>query len=124
MAPWSMRWWLLGLPPGIGLATLKSILKLWVGFGPSSSGVFSAGNGPAMRAAPIGAFFWDDPSKIDDYIRISTRMTHTDPKAEVGAKFVAYLAAWIIRDNLTTIPPKEHFLRVWHKTKVTGRMQK
>jgi ADP-ribosylglycohydrolase len=30
-------------------ATARSILKLWLGFSPQKSGVFSAGNGPAMR---------------------------------------------------------------------------
>ena len=54
-----LRWWLLGLPAGIGLATLRAILKLWLGFAPERSGVFSAGNGPAMRAAIFGAVFDD-----------------------------------------------------------------
>src|SRR5207247_666335 len=46
-----MRLWLLGVPAGIGIATLRSIIRLWVGISPERSGVFSAGNGPAMRAA-------------------------------------------------------------------------
>ena len=29
-----LRWWLLGLPAGIGLATLRSLLKLWMGISP------------------------------------------------------------------------------------------
>lgn len=32
---WKLRLWLLGLPAGIGLATLKSILRLWLGYSPS-----------------------------------------------------------------------------------------
>src|SRR5262245_39723339 len=48
---WRLRGWLLGIPAGIGLATLRSILKLWIGVSPQRSGVWSAGNGPAMRAA-------------------------------------------------------------------------
>ncbi len=58
---WKLRWWLPGLPAGIGLATLRSILKLWLGFPPSRSGVYSAGNGPAMRSAILGACFATDP---------------------------------------------------------------
>ena len=50
-----LRWWLLGLPAGIGSATLRATLKLWLGFPPARSGVFSAGNGPAMRSAILGA---------------------------------------------------------------------
>ena len=47
---WKLRFWLLALPAGIGMATLKAILKLWLGFSPERSGVVSAGNGPAMRS--------------------------------------------------------------------------
>ena len=32
---WRLRFWLLGMPAGIGLATLRSILKLWIGFPPA-----------------------------------------------------------------------------------------
>jgi hypothetical protein len=52
-----LRGWLLSLPAGIGFATLRAILKLWLGFPLNRSGVYSAGNGPAMRVAVIGAFF-------------------------------------------------------------------
>ena len=31
---WRLRFWLLGLPAGTGIATLSSILKLWLGFPP------------------------------------------------------------------------------------------
>ena len=48
---WSLRWWFVSLPAGIGLATGRAIIKLWLGFSPQRSGVYSAGNGPAMRAA-------------------------------------------------------------------------
>src|SRR5258707_15774307 len=47
---WRLRWWLLGMPFSIGKATLKACLKLWLGVAPRTSGVWSAGNGPAMRA--------------------------------------------------------------------------
>ena len=78
---WRLRWWLLGLPAGIGLATLKSIVRLWLGFNPRNSGVFSAGNGPAMRAAVLGAAI-GDRTQLRSFVRASARLTHTDPKAE------------------------------------------
>ncbi|MFH1137798.1 MAG: ADP-ribosylglycohydrolase family protein [Pseudomonadota bacterium] len=89
---WRMRSWLLGLPAGIGLATLRAGLKLCLGFPAGKSGVFSAGNGPAMRSAIIGAAFRDDPVRIKDLVRVSTRITHTAPKAERGALAVALAA--------------------------------
>jgi ADP-ribosyl-[dinitrogen reductase] hydrolase len=57
-----LRWWFAGIPAGIGLATARSILKLWCGVRPSRSGVWSAGNGPMMRAAVVGVHFRHDVS--------------------------------------------------------------
>jgi ADP-ribosylglycohydrolase len=85
------RWWLLGLPAGIGWATLRAILKLWCGFGPTRSGVFSAGNGPAMRSAILGAAI-DDLAPLRALVRAATRITHSNPKAEFGALAVALAA--------------------------------
>ncbi len=90
---WRLRWWLLLLPAGTGFATLRAVAKLWLGFSPVSSGVFSAGNGPAMRAPVLGAAI-EDRDLLQRMVRASTRMTHSDPKAEFGAWAVA-LAAWM-----------------------------
>ena len=73
---WKLRFWLLGLPAGIGLATLKSIIKLWFGFSGRNSGIFSAGNGPAMRSAIIGACYGEDEKKLKQLIKACTRITH------------------------------------------------
>lgn len=89
---WQLRFWLLGLPAGIGLATLKGILKLCLGVSPERSGVFSAGNGPAMRATLLGVLFGAQPEKLKVLNRISTRLTHSDPKAEWGALAIALAA--------------------------------
>jgi ADP-ribosylglycohydrolase len=107
---WRLRWWLLALPAGVGLATLKAILRLWVGFSPERSGVYSAGNGPAMRSAIIGAFFADAPQSIDTFTESSTRITHTDPRACTGARAVAQLAGLIVREDLKQRPSGEHFI--------------
>lgn len=96
---WRFRWWLLLLPAGIGFATLRAIVRLWVGYSPERSGVFSAGNGPAMRAAIIGAAI-DDRATIRKFVRDSARVTHSDPKAEFGA-FAVALAARMARDEET-----------------------
>ena len=95
---WRFRWWLLGLPAGIGFATLRAILELWLGFSPSRSGVFSAGNGPAMRSAVLGAAI-DDLDTLRQYVQASTVLTHTDPKAFRGA-FAVALAAWCAKRGI------------------------
>ena len=109
---WCFRWWLLSLPAGVGFATLRSILRLWSGFPPSRSGVHSAGNGPAMRSAPIGAFFALSPEAMDDFLEASTRITHTDSRALTGAKAIAYLTAWTVRESFTERPGFTDFLDV------------
>lgn len=90
---WRLRGWLMAMPAAVGWATLRAIVKLWLGFSPMRSGVFSAGNGPAMRAPVIGACLADEKERLVHYVRASTRMTHTDPKAEEGALVVALAAA-------------------------------
>ena len=61
------------------------------GISPSKSGVYSVGNGPAMRAAILGATI-DDVSNLLEFVRSSSRLTHTDPKAEFGAVAIALAA--------------------------------
>ncbi|MCE9564214.1 MAG: ADP-ribosylglycohydrolase family protein [Planctomycetes bacterium] len=93
-----IRWWFAGLPAGIGHATVKASLKLWCGFSPNSSGVFSAGNGPAMRSPILGLVFGNDREKLREFVRASTRITHTDPKADCGA----LVAAWAVHRAVDT----------------------
>ncbi len=94
-----LRFWLLGLPAGVGFATLRAVLKLWLGWPPDRAGVWSAGNGPAMRAPLIGAYFADDDRRREAFVRASTRLTHTDPKALTGALAVAQVAAIATRSG-------------------------
>lgn len=86
---WRFRWWLLGFPAGLGSATLRSIGKLWLGWSPERSGVFSAGNGPAMRAPLLGVCLAHDAELLMALVQKSTEMTHTDPKACEGALAIA-----------------------------------
>jgi len=94
---WKLRWWFLGLPAGVGLATARACIRLWIGISPERSGVNSAGNGVAMRSAIIGAAFADDEAKRWEFVAASTRLTHMDPRAETAALAVAGAAAWIVR---------------------------
>ncbi|MBC8137698.1 MAG: ADP-ribosylglycohydrolase family protein [Fibrella sp.] len=99
-----LRRWILALPAGVGLATLRAGIRLVAGVPASRSGVFSAGNGPAMRAAIIGvSCAWEDNrDRLRDLVFRSSRLTHTDPKAEHGALAVALGAACFARGE--TIP--------------------
>jgi len=100
---WEFRMWLLGIPAASGMATAKAILKLWMGFPPKHSGVFSAGNGPAMRAAPVAAMFPDSAEQRRAFTEAQTKITHSDPKALIGAQAICEVAAAL----LTSATPPE-----------------
>ncbi len=92
-----LRVWLALLPAGVGFATLRAVVKLWLGISPTRSGVFSAGNGPAMRSPLLGVCFGHDGRRLGALVRASTRLTHTDPKAEYGALAAALAASMASR---------------------------
>ena len=96
---WRLRWWFAGLPAGIGLATLRSLIKLWLFVPAGWRGVYSAGNGPAMRSALLGVLFADDEARLVALNRAATRITHTDPKAECGALAIALAARASMRGD-------------------------
>lgn len=112
---WRLRWWFAAGPAGIGLATLKACLKLWLGFPSTRSGVYSAGNGPAMRAAILGICFADDPPKLVEFVRASTRLTHTDLKAEYATLTVAVAAALSARTRGTGKPTADALIDEWNQ---------
>ena len=96
---WKFRWWFLGLPGGIGLATARACIKLWLGFPPGASAVSSAGDGPAMRSAIIGAFFAGDARRRHDFVLASSRLTHKGWKAETAALAIAETTAWAVTNR-------------------------
>jgi ADP-ribosylglycohydrolase len=101
-----LRKWFWCGPAGIGLATLRACVKLSCGVSPNRSGVFSAGNGPAMRSAILGAVI-DDLELLHQLVAASTRVTHTDPRAEYGALAVAVAAR---AARLPQLPTSSQFL--------------
>jgi len=94
---WRLRGWLLSLPAGLGSATLRATVRLWLGFSPERSGVASAGNGPAMRAPLLGVCLAYQPERLEAFVRASSLLTHRDTLAEEGARVVALAAAHAAR---------------------------
>jgi len=88
-----LRTWFAMVPAGIGLATIRACLRLWIGIPPKRSGVPSAGNGAAMRSAIIGTWFADDAQFRSAFVVASTLITHTDERAIQSAQLVAMAAA-------------------------------
>lgn len=115
---WKLRLWFLALPPGIGFATGRAIIKLLLGVSPVNSGVYSAGNGPAMRAAIIGAVCYRDLNVLKSVINASTCMTHTDRRALIGAWAVALGAAYVMARPATDESASLRHLQLfqyWHE---------
>ena len=50
-----------------------------------------------MRAAPIGAYFADDPKRAAEEARRSARVTHAHPEGVAGAVAVAVAACFAVR---------------------------
>ena len=107
---WRLRLWLLCLPAGIGFGTLRGILKLWLGL--RESGVRSAGNGPAMRSALIGACLPADDALRRTFVTASATLTHSDSRAIAGALAIAEVAARIATGEWRDRPDAAAFARV------------
>lgn len=63
-------------------------------------GMGSMGNGGAMRAAPVGAYFADDLDKVLYYARASAEVTHAHMEGIVGAMAVAAASALLLNKKL------------------------
>lgn len=71
------------------------------------SGMGSMGNGGAMRAAPIGAYFFDDYERVIDEAKASCEVTHSHLDARAGTVAVAIAAAYCVRLSLGLISSNE-----------------
>ena len=76
---------------GRGLATQEAAEKLLKGVPWHKSGAQfpSAGNGSAMRAAPIGLFYYGQPEKMVLAAIDQSRITHQDPRCLAGSVAIA-----------------------------------
>lgn len=95
-----LRRWFLALPAGVGLASAKACIRMCLGS--RRPGVFSAGNGPSMRAPVLGAAI-DDMASLVELVRRSTALTHTDPRAFHGALAVAMAARHLRSEPMPSI---------------------
>ncbi|HHP7246053.1 MAG TPA: ADP-ribosylglycohydrolase family protein [Elainellaceae cyanobacterium] len=72
---------------GYGQATISAARRLIQGIHWEEAGTPppAAGNGSAMRAAPIGLMFFDDPQQLIRAAHDQGRMTHQDSRCSAGA---------------------------------------
>jgi ADP-ribosylglycohydrolase len=88
-------------------------------------GIGSFGNGAAMRVAPLGAFFKDIPTVVEE-ARLSAQVTHDHPEAIAGAIGVAVAASlathgvWSWDTIIGSIPPSAVRDKTLHASKMRG----
>ena len=70
---------------------LKNLKLLLFGFSFNRSGIFSAGNAPAMRVSVLG-LLCNNNTKLKNYVKRATFISHTDAKAYRGALAIAVAA--------------------------------
>lgn len=86
---------------GRGLATSEAAARLAQGVPWDEAGMPppSAGNGSAMRAAPIGLLFFDDPAGLVCAAHDQGRITHQDPRCSAGAVAIAGAVGLALRSR-------------------------
>lgn len=96
-------WYKKGDTRGIGKITKDAIEKLLKGISWKESGIggnLAASNGGAVRAIPIGLFFYKDLEELKEKVRVAVEITHKNPEAIKGAQAVAYVIARACRGDL------------------------
>ena len=92
---------------GYGAAAAQLLERIAAGFDWQSEasrlfgGEGSLGNGGAMRAAPVGAYFADDLDRVVSEAQASAAVTHAHPEGQAGGIAIAVGAAiaWRTRDD-------------------------
>jgi len=82
---------------GGGAFTLLGAIARGAPWREASAALFeggSYGNGGAMRAAPIGAYFADDVDRVVAEARASAEVTHAHPEGQAGAVAAAVATAY------------------------------
>jgi ADP-ribosylglycohydrolase len=92
---------------GKGRTTVAAVERLRHGIPWYLAGEDSAGNGAAMRAAPIGLAWWYDPPRLRAEAILSALPTHRSPMAVAGAVAIAAATAWLLTCDPAAWSPEE-----------------
>lgn len=79
-------------------------------------GTGSMGNGSAMRAAPLGAYFYDDPERVVAEADRAATVTHWHAEGRAGGIAIALAGAWATRRRLGIEPDRDLFEFVLTRT--------
>ncbi|MDO8682510.1 MAG: ADP-ribosylglycohydrolase family protein [Armatimonadota bacterium] len=101
-----------------GRATSQAALRLRQGVAWDEAGTLppSARNGSAMRAAPIGLFFFDNPEELVSAAQDQGRITHKDERCSAGAVAIAGAVALALQNDAVKVPYFLSQLSHWTST--------
>ncbi|MFQ5988417.1 MAG: ADP-ribosylglycohydrolase family protein [Candidatus Methylomirabilales bacterium] len=102
-----LGWFQSGDVRGIGATTLSAMTRLEGGAPWHESGTegeYAAGNGAAMRAAPLGLLYHKDLEGLWKACALDAEITHKNAEAVAGSRAVAFLVARLVTG---AIPGKE-----------------
>jgi ADP-ribosylglycohydrolase len=102
---------------GFGYSTKEAAKRLSHGVSWEESGTPSpsAGNGSAMRAAPIGLFFFDNPDLLIRAAHDQGRITHKDPRCSAGAVAISGAVTLALRQETINVNSFISSLAGWSK---------
>jgi len=100
---------------GRGLATNTAAYRLIAGTDWTESGVAppSAGNGAAMRAAPIGLFYCDSIDLLIKHAHEQGFITHHDPRCSAGSVAIAGAVALALQAESINVSNFTNSLSAW-----------
>lgn len=89
-------------------------------------GMGSMGNGASMRAAPIGAYYYDNISKVKDLAYSSAEITHSNIEGIAGAMAVALGCALATQQKIfdKALEPKDFIDRIAYELPDTDTKSK
>jgi ADP-ribosylglycohydrolase len=97
---------------GRGGATTEAVLRLMTGIPWRESGTPApqAGNGSAMRTAPLGLWLYDDPTTLAQAAADVSRITHADPRCLAGAVAISAAVAYAVSHDAIDADPFIRFV--------------
>lgn len=116
-----------GLIRGIGMTCLKAIRSLHQGISwqqSGQSGEYTAGNGSAMRIAPIGLFDHRRLEKLPEDCRVATIITHRHEEAIAGSRAVAFAVSRLVENAKPDAGFVDEICDFVGPSKVTQNLQK
>ncbi|MDY6875246.1 MAG: ADP-ribosylglycohydrolase family protein [Chloroflexota bacterium] len=87
---------------GRGGATTEAVIRLMAGVSWRESGTPAprAGNGSAMRTAPLGLWLYDDPTALARVTADVSRITHAAPRCLAGAVAISAAVAYAVSHDV------------------------